>query len=63
VFAVGPERLKKAGETILVAGGAQKLPGLSQLLTGGCPDAPIDLSRTTLVTDDRTAAAVLHAAG
>ena len=60
-LSVSPERLTAAGEVILVAGGAQKTHALVQLLSGNCPDAPIDPARVTLVTDSATAAAVLAA--
>ena len=56
---VAPERLTAAGEVILVAGGAQKVDSLRELLTGGCPGAPVDPSRITLVTDAATAAGIL----
>lgn len=54
-----PDRLRSAGEMILVAGGAQKVHTLIELLTGNCRDAPVDPSRVTLVTDSATANAVL----
>ncbi len=60
-LAVSPQRLKAAGEVVLVAGGAQKVPVLRELLMGRCPDAALDLSRLTLVTDATTARAILQA--
>lgn len=56
---VSAERLRNAGEVILVAGGSQKIETLRELLTGGCPDAPVDPSRVTLVTDAATARGIL----
>ena len=51
ILAVPPERIKTAGEMVMVAGGAQKVNALVELLTGRCLDAPVDLDNLTLVTD------------
>ena len=59
VVGIHPNEIKEAGETILVAGGAQKLAALLGLLLGDCPDAPVDLQRLTLVTDAWTAERIL----
>jgi DNA-binding transcriptional regulator LsrR (DeoR family) len=56
---VSPDRLRNAGEVILVAGGSQKIDTLRELLTGNCPTAPVDPSRVTLVTDAVTATGIL----
>ena len=59
VLVVPPERVRTADEVIMVAGGAQKLNALVDLLDGGCPGAPVDLENLTLVTDAWTAEQVL----
>ena len=63
VLVVPPERIRTADEIIMVAGGAQKLNALVDLLDGRCPGAPIDLENLTLVTDAWTAERVLERLG
>lgn len=60
VLVVPPERVRTADEVIMVAGGAQKLNALVDLLDGRCPGAPVDLDNLTLVTDAWTAEQVLE---
>ena len=60
VLVVPPERIHTAAEVIMVAGGAQKLNALVDLLGGRCPDAPVDLDNLTLITDAWTAERVLE---
>ena len=60
VLVVPPERVRTADEVIMVAGGAQKLNALVDLLDGRCPGAPVDLDNLTLVTDSWTAERVLE---
>jgi len=59
VLVVSPERIRTADEVIMVAGGAQKLNALVDLLGGRCPGAPVNLENLTLVTDAWTAEQVL----
>ena len=63
VLVVPPERIRTAEEVIMVAGGAQKLNALVDLLDGGCPGAPVDLENLSLVTDAWTAERVLERLG
>lgn len=63
VLVVPPERVRTAEEVIMVAGGAQKLNALVELLDGRCPAAPVDLENLTLVTDAWTAEQVLGRLG
>ena len=63
VLVVPPERVRTADEVIMVAGGAQKLNALVDLLDGRCPGAPVDLENLTLVTDAWTAERVLARLG
>ena len=63
VLVVPPERIRTAEEVIMVAGGAQKLNALVDLLDGRCPGAPVDLENLTLVTDAWTAEQVLGRLG
>lgn len=58
--AIPPEKIKNAREVILIAGDRQKLNALYELLSGGCPEAPITKSNLTLVTDSWTASTVLQ---
>ena len=60
VLVVSPERIRTADEVIMVAGGAQKLKALVDLLDGRCPGAPVNLENLTLVTDAWTAEQVLE---
>ena len=60
VLVVLPERIRTAAEVIMVAGGAQKLNALVDLLGGRCPGAPVDLDNLTLITDAWTAERVLE---
>ena len=63
VLVVPPERIQTAAEVIMVAGGAQKLNALVDLLDGRCPGAPVDLDNLTLVTDAWTAERALERLG
>ena len=63
VLVVPPERVHTADEVIMVAGGAQKLNALVDLLDGRCPGAPVDLENLTLVTDAWTAEQALGRLG
>lgn len=63
VLVVPPERVRTADEVIMVAGGAQKLNALVDLLDGQCPDAPVDLDNLTLITDSWTAEQALERLG
>ena len=63
VLVVPPERIHTAAEVIMVAGGAQKLKALVDLLDGRCPGAPVDLDNLTLVIDAWTAERVLERLG
>lgn len=60
ILAVPEQKLAKATEVIMVAGGAQKVYALSMLVSGRCPEAPIDISKLTLVTDAWTATEILR---
>ena len=59
IRAVPVERIRGARQTILIAGGAQKVNGLLKLVTGNCPEAPVNLRNLTLVTDAWTARELL----
>ncbi|MDE2716537.1 MAG: hypothetical protein OXI33_05915 [Chloroflexota bacterium] len=63
VLVVPPERIRTADEVIMVAGGAQKLNALVDLLDGRCPSVPVNLENLTLVTDAWTAEQVLGRLG
>ena len=63
VLVVSPERIRTAEEVIMVAGGAQKLNALVDLLDGRCPGAPVDLDNLTVITDAWTAERVLEQLG
>jgi hypothetical protein len=54
------EKIKNAGETVLIAGGKQKVDALFGLLTGEYPQAPIDEKNLTLVTDAWTAETIIQ---
>ncbi len=59
-MSTAPRRiLESAEEVIMVAGGAQKEEALFHFVKGNCPDAPIDPSRVTLITDSWTANRIL----
>ena len=60
VLVVPPERIHTAAEVIMVAGAAQKLNALVDLVGGQCQGAPVDLDNLTLVTDAWTAERVLE---
>jgi|GEM_PF-634779 len=60
VLAINPEKIKNAGETVLIAGGKQKVDALLGLLTGEYPQAPIDKKNLTLVTDAWTAETIIQ---
>lgn len=55
LLAIHPEKIRNAGEVVLVAGGKQKTGVLRGILTGKYPDAPIKKGNLTLVTDAVTA--------
>ena len=59
IWAVPGETIRDARHTILIAGGAQKVNGLLKLVAGACPEAPVNLSTLTLVTDAWTAKEIL----
>ncbi len=59
ILAAEPETIKKAGETILIAGGRQKVAALYGVLMGQCPETPLDKKNLTLVTDSWTAETIL----
>ena len=63
VLVVSPERIRTAEEVIMVAGGAQKLNALVDLLDGRCPGAPVDMDNLTIITDVWTAERVLERLG
>jgi DNA-binding transcriptional regulator LsrR (DeoR family) len=60
ILAIDPGKVKNAGEIMLIAGGRQKLNALYGVLSGQCPEAPIDKRNLTLVTDAWTAEAILQ---
>ncbi len=62
IVALPEEKIKTAGEVILIAGGKQKLKALAGLLYGRCAGAPIEKTNLTLVTDAWTAEQILHLA-
>ncbi len=59
ILAASPEKIRSAGEVILIAGGRQKAEALCGILTGEYPSAPLEKSNLTLVTDAWTAEAIL----
>ena len=59
IRAVPLEKIREARQTILIAGGAQKLNGLLKLITGECPEAPVNVGNLTLITDSWTAKEIL----
>jgi DNA-binding transcriptional regulator LsrR (DeoR family) len=60
ILAAPGEKIKNAGEIVLIAGGRQKLNAIGGVLTGKCASAPIDKRNLTLITDSWTARAILH---
>lgn len=60
ILAVPLQKLAQTTEVIMVAGGAQKVHALSMLVSGRCPEAPIDISKLTLVTDAWTATEIIR---
>jgi DNA-binding transcriptional regulator LsrR (DeoR family) len=60
ILSVPPEKIKNAGEILLIAGGSQKVNALFGVLIGRCPEAPIDKKNLTLVTDAWTAETILR---
>jgi DNA-binding transcriptional regulator LsrR (DeoR family) len=60
VVATAPAVLRDAPESILVAGGAQKVPALAALAWGKAREAPIHPENTILVTDSWTARQILE---
>ncbi|MFC1946737.1 sugar-binding domain-containing protein [Chloroflexota bacterium] len=60
IMSVSPEKIKEAGEVILVSGGEQKADVLHGVLTGKYPDTPIVKKNLTLVTDSLAAEAILN---
>jgi hypothetical protein len=59
IRAVPLDKIRDSRQTILIAGGAQKLTGLVKLITGECPEAPINVGNLTLITDSWTAKEIL----
>ncbi len=59
VLAITPEKIKNAGEVILIAGGRQTVNALRGLLLREYPDAPVERRNLTLVTDSWTAETIL----
>ena len=60
VLVVPPQRIETAAEVIMVAGGAQKVNALVELLEGRCDDAPVEIDNLTLFTDAWTAEQALE---
>jgi DNA-binding transcriptional regulator LsrR (DeoR family) len=60
ILAVAPEKIRNAGEIMLIAGGSQKVNALYGVLTGDCPEAPLNRKNLTLVTDSWTAETILQ---
>ena len=60
VLVVLPERIRTAAEVIMVAGGAQKLNALVDLLGGRCPERRSISTTHSVVTDAWTAERVLE---
>jgi DNA-binding transcriptional regulator LsrR (DeoR family) len=60
ILAAAPEKIKNAGEVVLIAGGRQKVDALYGILNGEYPAAPIDKKNLTLVTDSWTAETILQ---
>jgi DNA-binding transcriptional regulator LsrR (DeoR family) len=60
VLAITPEKIKNAGEVILIAGGRQTVNALRGLLLREYPDAPVERRNLTLVTDSWTAETILY---
>ncbi|HEX7474676.1 MAG TPA: sugar-binding domain-containing protein, partial [Dehalococcoidales bacterium] len=60
ILAAPVEKIKNAGEIVLIAGGRQKLNAIKGILTGKCANAPVDKRNLTLVTDSWTAQTILH---
>lgn len=60
ILAIPADKIKNAGEIILIAGGRQKLNAIEGILTGKCSSAPIEKRNLTLVTDSWTAETILH---
>ena len=59
IIAVREETLRTVRQTLLIAGGVQKINVLSQLSQGELTDVPIAIETTTLVTDSWTAQELL----
>lgn len=60
VWAMPPEKIREAREVILVAGGAQKVDALFELVTGRCDESPVQPNKVALITDAWTAEAILQ---
>ena len=54
-----PHLLLGANETILTAASDQKVWALIEVLNNNCPDLPINLAKTTLITSEDTAKKIL----
>ena len=63
ILSAPPVMIKNASEVMLIAGGRQKVEALCGLLKGEYPDAPIERSNLTLVTDSWTAETILKKIG
>jgi DNA-binding transcriptional regulator LsrR (DeoR family) len=63
ILSVPPTMIKNAAEVMLIAGGRQKVEALCGLLNGEYPDAPIERSNLTLITDAWTAETILKKLG
>lgn len=61
ILTVPAEKIKNAGEVLLVAGGRQKLEAISGLLLGRSQDTPIQKTNLTLITDAWTAKRICEA--
>lgn len=60
VWAMSSETIRQAKEVILVAGGAQKVNALFELLAGTCHEAPVEPNQIALITDSWTAEEILR---
>ena len=63
ILSVPPAMIKNAAEVMLIAGGRQKVEALCGLLNGEYPEAPVERSNLTLVTDSWTAETILKKIG
>jgi len=60
VLAIPAEKIRNAGEVILVAGGRQKLKALSGMLLEKSHGIPIEKTNLTLITDAWTAEQIIR---